>query len=428
MRFKSHLDVLNELVKKNKWKELLDQGRQLILAKEPSREAIEFVIYSLQQGGQLEGVCEMGPTATKLFPGYWIFPFLTGYALRNLGRDTESIEYLRLANSINSTDPQILKELIKVITELDGIEVASSFYAGNKGCQLGDSAGIDVMSLSSTYDWAIKTGQTIFNTGDIEEIPFVMPKVLGQSSMQRVKFESSNKPYVVELNCVRIFSKSSIVVTSNSVALNDTGGDKKFGDLVDFCYEKIVVARKGEKVLLDFRGFTVREIEAGIFLSGLASDAFGHWLPEFLPKLESLKKHPEYNSFPIIVDADMPESHFDHLKRLTNNSLILLQQNESLFCHRLLVSPSPTFFPVETFPNDARINKLSVLSPRALKFVRAADDYVEATPFSNHRKIFLGRKNRAWRRLINEEEIAISLGKIGCEYIFTEEMTAGEQI
>lgn len=423
----SNLDILGALSKEGKWSELIDRGRKLLLVKEPLREDIEFIVYSLQQGGQLEGVSEIGFSATKLFPRYWIFPFLTGYALRNLGRAAEAVKYLRLAHSINPKDLQTIKELIKAIVEIDGIDVAASKYATLKKLNFGDSTGVELAQMMSTIDWASKVGLEVLDAGDIEEIPFITPKILGKASSGEIKFESSNKPYVADLNNVRIFSKSSVILTSDGTALSDTGGDKNFGEIVNFCYEKIIVARQAEKVLLDSEGFTVGEIEAGIFLSGLASDAFGHWLPEFLPKLESLMKHPEYHNFPIIVDAGMPQSHFDHLKRLTNNSLILLQPNESLFCRRLLVSPSPTFFPVETFPNDLRVNKLSVLSPRALKFVRA-NDFSQVTSRPNQRKIFLRRKNRSWRRLINEEEIAANLRSIGFEDIFAEEMTAGEQI
>lgn len=425
MTLKSNLDILALLAKWGKWKEFLDQISRLILLKGVSREMVEGVIYSLQQAGHNDAASQIGVPATKLFSKYWIFPFITGYCFHSLGEHEKACQYLRLANSIYPYDPQTTKELAKAVAMSEGILIAASEYAEITGCHLADSAGVCLATLSTTYDWAVKTGQVIVDAGDKEDIPFIEPEVIGHTRMQRVALETSNKPFVVELKNARIFSKSSIIVASDGTALSDTGGDKKFGDIVNFCYEKLVVIRQGESVLLDFRGFTTREIESGIFLSGLASDAFGHWLPEFLPKIEFLKKHSEYHNFPIIVDAGMPQSHFDHLRRLTNSPLIYLQPNESLICGRLLVAPSPTFYPVEVFSGNPLVNQINLLSPRALRFIRGDANAVSR---SNIRRIFLGRKGRSWRRLLNEDEIANSLKEIGFEYITIEDLSAKEQI
>ena len=238
----------------------------------------------------------------------------------------------------------------------------------------------------------------------------------------------SNKPYVASITDARIFSHSSLVLTSDSTVLSDTGGHQKFGCYVSFAYEAVVLAQQPGKVLLNFSEFKTREIEAGIFLSGLASNAFGHWLPEFLPKLQFLKQHPDFAELPLIVDADMPQSHFDHLRRLADNPLILLQTNESLLCRRLLVAPSPAFSPVELFPNDIPVHEMPGLSPRALQFLRGDESFDNNNKVVRHRRIFLARKNMKWRRLLNEEEIAADLSKLGFETIVIEEMTVREQI
>ena len=148
------------------------------------------------------------------------------------------------------------------------------------------------------------------------------------------------------------------ILTSDGTAISDTGGHPKFGRFVSFIYEPVVLAQQPDKVILSFGKFETREIEAGIFLSGLASNAFGHWLPEFLPKLQFLQQHPDFANLPLIVDADMPQSHFDHLRRLSDNPLILLRTNESLICRRLLVAPSPAFLPTEFFANDIPVSEM----------------------------------------------------------------------
>ena len=231
---------------------------------------------------------------------------------------------------------------------------------------------------------------------------------------------------MAEIKKARIFSNSSLILTSDGTALNDNAGHPNFGHIVSFAYDAMVLAQQPGKVLLNFSEFNTREIESGIFLSGLASSAFGHWLPEFLPKLQFLEKHPDFANLPIIVDVGMPQSHFDHLRRLANNPLLLLQANESLVCRRLLVAPSPTFFPVEIFPNDIPIHELPGLSPKAMRFLSAGVSHELNKP--RHRRIFLARKNMKWRRLLNEEEISAYLQNFGFETIFIEEMTTREQI
>ena len=420
-----HLNSLRLLAEKGDWIKLEETGRALLLQNPPQHEAIELVAYSLQQGGCLEATAVIAVQAAELFPGSWIFNFLAGAALKGTGREKEACKYLREAVAISPNDRQTMRQLTEAIAASDGIELAASEYAAH--CHLiGIQVGIVVAPISTVRDWAQKIGLPLLEAGEVEEIPFKAPHVWGSPPATDTVFALSNKPYVAEIEDARIFSNSSLILTSDGTALTETGGHPNFGRFVSFAYEAIVLAQQPDKVLLNFSEFNTREIEAGIFLSGLASSAFGHWLPEFLPKLQFLQRHPGFANLPIIVDAGMPQSHFDHLRRLAGNPLILLQANESLLCRRLLVAPSPAFFPVETFPNDIPMHELPGLSPRAMRFLRAGESYEIKKP--RHRRIFLARKNMKWRRLLNEEEIAADLLTLGFETIFIEEMSVGEQI
>ena len=66
------------------------------------------------------------------------------------------------------------------------------------------------------------------------------------------------------------------------------------------------------------------------------------------------------------------------------------------------------------------------LSPRALRFIQGNQSYDTNKP--RNRRIFLARKNMKWRRLLNEDDIAENLSKLGFEKIFIEEMTVSDQI
>lgn len=424
-RNRDELAEIRTFVMSGKWRQLEEKGQELLLRHPPPYELLELVAYRLQQGARLEETATIATQAIKLFPESWIFQFLAGVALKGVGRASDACQYLRVAVTLNPTDKQTLRQLTEAIAISEGIEVAAAEYSTH--CQtIGCQVALVVAPIKSVRDWAESTNLTLLEVGEVEKVPFKYPNVWGEQTVKEVVFALSNKPYVAEIREARIFGNSSIILTSDGVALNDNAGNPDFGHIVSFAYEALVLAQQPGKVLLNVGEFKRREIEEGILLSGLASNAFGHWLPEFLPKLQFLEQHPDFAELPIIVDSGMPQSHFDHLRRLVKNPLILLGVNESFLCRRLLVAPSPTFFPVETFPHSIPMHELPGLSLNAMRFLRGRDA-CKMSGFRN-RRIFLARKNMKWRRLLNEEEIVDGLSKLGFEAVYIEEMTVSEQI
>jgi hypothetical protein len=231
---------------------------------------------------------------------------------------------------------------------------------------------------------------------------------------------------VAELAGARIFGRSGIVLTADGIALSDTAGHPQFGRFVNLADKYLIVANDNAKVLLDTHSYQTRTIGEGILLAGYASDAFGHWFPDYLPRLQFLRQHPDFDRLPIIVDEKMPQAHFD-LRRLAHNPLIRLKADESFVCGRLLVATPPSFTPVHLFPNDVPAREMPGLSPRALRFLRGVDDVNPNEPSRNSR-LFLGRRGMRWRRLLNETEIATELAKYGFETVYLEDMGMEEQI
>lgn len=414
------------LSEQNDWAEFDVKSNELLSQNPDHDEVLALAAYGMQQRGRLEEAATLAVRSASLFSSRWLANFVAGFSLTGVGREKEAYPYLIQAVALLPEDRQTILLLIKVIVALDGIEAAATEYIAH--CRkTGHSPNIVIAPLRSTFDWAQKTGLSILDAGEVEEIPFKDPHVWGSPPASEIKIALSNKPCVTDISDARIFSNSSIILTSDGVALSDTGGHPQFGRYVDFVYEAVVVvAQQPDKVILDFNEFKTREIEAGIFMSGLASNAFGHWFPDFLPKLQFLQQHPDFANLPLIVDADMPQSHFDHLRRFADNPLILLQANESLLCRRLLVASSPMFCPVELLPNDIPIHEMPGLSLRAMRFLRGGE--LDDSNIRPDRRIFLARKSMKWRRLLNEDEIATDLSKLGFEIIFIENMTVREQI
>lgn len=407
------------------WAALLEKGHELLLQNPPQYEAIEFVAYNLQQGGQLEAAAVIARQATELFPDCWIFHFLAGVALKETGREKEARNYLQQALVILPHDPQTIRQFMEVIAKLEGIEFAAKKYAEH--CkEFGIQAEIVVAPIRAVRDWAQEVGVSLLEAGEVEEIPFKAPHIWGNFPASDTVFALSNQPYVADLTDARIFSSSSLILSSDDVVLSDAASHPKLGRYISFANEKVVRAQQPDKLLLDFSGYKTRTIETGIFLSGCATEYYGHWLPEFLPKLQFLQQHPDFANLPIIVDAGMPQSHFDHLRRLVNNPLILLEANETALCRRLLVAPTPAFSPVLLLPHEIPEHEFPGLSPRAMRFLRG--DGLNEDKKLGHRRLFLARKNMKWRRLLNEDEIVADLSTLGFETVFLEEMTASEQI
>lgn len=418
------LQALYALSEGRQWQGL-EEAALSLLRDEGADEALSLLAYGLQQQGRLEEAAHFAAVAARITPTRWLSQFIAGVAFLGTGRAADAAAHLRQALQLSPADPQTVRRFLQAVTQAEGVERAAQEYRAL--CEhAGIAADIVVAPVRSVLDWARANGVPVLAAGEVEAIPFEPPRVWGQAATQQAGSALSNEPYVADLANVRIFSNSGILLAPDGTALSDTGGDARFGHIVSFAYDAPVLAQGPGQVLLGLADYTTREIEEGMLLSGLASNAFGHWLPEFLPKLQFLQQHPDYARLPLVVDAGMPQAHFDHLRRLSSNPLVLLQAGESLLCKRLLVAPAPAFIPVEILPHTIPERELPGLSPRALRFLRgdAAPDGRGPGP----RRIFLGRRKLQWRRLLNEEEIAQALQGLGFETVYIEDLGVEEQI
>lgn len=419
-------EEIRALAEAGDWEQLEIRARDILQDDDPIyAESMAFLAYSLQQQNKLEEASLWASKAASHCPEIWLAHFVAGMSYKGLGDLKASHDFLKRALSISPNDKQTLLQYTEVTAGYCGLEAAASEY--NAFCNKNEiSSDVFIAPVCSVRDWIIKNNLALQELGKEEHIPFKVPLNWDQKDISSISYSLSNKPYIAEINNARIFSHSSLILTPDGTVLSDIGGDRKFGDHVSFVYEKIVLAQKPRRLLLELGGYSERQIETGFLLSGLASDAFGHWLPEFLPKLEYFKQHPDYDKIPIIIDENMPDSHLIHLKRLSNNPIISLKENESILCQNLIVAPSPSFSPVEMLPHSIPANEFPGLSPRALRFLRG--DRINQSNLEPKKRLFLARKNMIWRRLLNEAEIVNYLESKGFETIYLEDMGVNEQI
>ncbi len=422
----AEIDALRNLAEQKLWGVLDIKARKMLAVSPNLHEVSTLLADSLLNQGRLDEALEFALRAAAGNGSGWRPPFIAGIALNKLGRDHEAIDQLKKSIELAPQTPEVLRQLIETVASSEGIKAAATEYIAR--CEkIGRKPDIIFAEISGIRKWARSVGCHLIEAGEVEEIPFEDPCVQRDSTFKKKHSVKWDKPYVADLPNIQIFSQSNILLTSDGKALSDTGDHPRFGTFVSFTYEHLVLGKNAGEILLDTSDYETRVIEAGILLAGCASGHFGHWFPDYLPRLQFLQHHPDFDSLPIIVDAEMPQTHFDHLRRHVGNPLIYLKPMESFFCRRLLTAMSPSFFPVELNPNNIPTYEMPGISPRAMQFLRGGvGENSSDTP--NSGRWFLGRRGMSWRRLINETEIASELSKLGFITVYLEEMGMKDQM
>lgn len=293
-----------------------------------------------------------------------------------------------------------------------------------------------ILKLVSVREWCTQNNVPIQIMGKIEDISILNPPTFSGEGYHAGEdtpiIIQSFEPYVAELSNVLIASKSSVIVTKDGFALNDVAAYQPYSSYVSLEYDKTIRARNGDAIL-NFNNYPTTIIEEGIFMSGLASEYFGHWVPEFLIKLKAYEHHPDFLKLPLIVDRKMPQSHFDYLQSIVKNRLIYLEEGINFECKRLLVAPTATFYPVELTPSHPIPQaEIGALSPEGLAWLRekvlAAYPCDENSITPCNQKIYLSRRNMSWRKVTNEAEIAAFVTAHGYQVVDIETLSFQDQI
>lgn len=420
-------------------------------------ELHELLAYCLQQQLRYQDAIVAAASAMDVNPTSWLALLARGRSLKASGLLAEARACFELASAAHPTDADFQKELLEATLATRGFSAAEIMMRdlpeeliapsvrlfwrairvenGRPDLPVPDDTTIAAV-LRSAADWAEDHGVAVVDCGPIESDPFAVVRMWDAADLPAPVMVPGNRPYVVELPDVTIFSGSSLITTSDNRILNDVGAHPEFGRYASWGYDPQVLAQSGRSVVLNRVAPDADSVEGGILLAGLASDAFGHWVPEYLGRLPWLQQHPSFKELPLIVDEVMPQSHFDYLELVSERPLMKLPKGKGLRCARLLYSPPSTFFPVELMaghPIPVEYSGMLSVSPlrwlRATVLERVSSGSLPAfEPKSGKKRWFLGRRNLKWRRLLNEAEITQKLEEIGFNVVYPEDMTLREQI
>jgi len=399
---------------------------------------------AVRQERYLEAVA-YATKAAKFEAGGWHNLLLLGIAHTSLGQLPAAYEALLAAARGNPSNPETALRLLDVTLAEYGVGRAEALYAElfsaggiaeiDQGwAQMAARAGALITTkapVAPTFGpypqdtalaWAQRQGLDVLDLGEVEAIPV---QTIGADAF--TSHVPGLKPHAVDLPDVQAFAYSHIILTPDGFALNEAGGHPQYGRFVDQRSDAAVISQHDGKLRLR-ADFEMTDLDEGVWLAGPASDAFGHWIGEFAPRLQFLEQHPAFAGRPILIDEGMPATHLELLGLLCKNPLITLRRGQGLRVKRLLYAPTPTFFPIHLLPNDIPPFVACCASVRTYRFLKERVEQALGVTPPTGGKYYLTRAARSWRRIRNEDEVRNYLESRGYQTVMTENMTFAEQV
>ncbi|MEP6068414.1 MAG: glycosyltransferase family 61 protein [Paracoccaceae bacterium] len=270
-------------------------------------------------------------------------------------------------------------------------------------------------------------GEEIFRT-KMPDVPFGTVADISANSPDKNLVTPAYDAYLARLDNAVVHTGTSFVFGPNDEAIYDVIADVDYGYWVFIRYEPAMTARWDDIGLFQV-DTPSQHIEQAFHLCGYLSEHFGHWICEYLPRLRHLERLPDWENVPILVNDDMPESHYEALGLLTKNPLIHVSRGSTHLVERLYVAPTINYIPPDYYPNHpVPIERQAVWSGEAMQFMR--DRILPNTPPSQKptTKIFLSRKNSTWARMTNETEVENTFAELGFEIVQPETLSFTEQV
>ena len=172
------------------------------------------------------------------------------------------------------------------------------------------------------------------------------------------------------------------------------------------------------------RRATLSRLEPACTLVGLWSNQYFHWLVEHLPALEALARYEALRGqrLKIVIDPQPPSWKLESLSLMGYSHEDLIKwDGYGARLPLLLVPGSPRHL---CSPG----RRFSMISPRALAWLRARVVDESVPRVSSPRRILVSRGRSPGRRIVNENEVRAFLADRGFVSICPEELTFVQQV
>jgi hypothetical protein len=242
-------------------------------------------------------------------------------------------------------------------------------------------------------DFAREHGREFELVTEARRVRYGSPNLLGRARGPSV--DRTTRPFFTcVLENVIVSAKSDTLLAAD-VAISDAMDDATQTRVFDVDpilaggeADTVFVAEPAEPDLL-------RHVPEALWLSGIDSRAFGHWIIEYLPRVWAFMDRPAFGGLPVIIDEGMPPQIEEALRFFIGpaNPLIKMARGERLRVDALWVASR--IFERETVDVDGLLPLLERARP-AIERVDTA-----GAP----ERIYLSRKPTQHRRLENSRAI-----------------------
>ncbi len=163
----------------------------------------------------------------------------------------------------------------------------------------------------------------------------------------------------------------------------------------------------------------LRRVPEAIWLGGVHSVAFGHWILEFLPKVWALMTRPGFKHVPLIVDARRPPQHLEAVRLFTGgvNPVVVHEAHDCVRVERLWVASAPTYLPVGPLPAPpgprTRVGLDDAGFARLLARIGPTLEAIDTTGTPS--RLYLTRNPSQHRRVTDAHELEARLADAGFE-------------
>jgi hypothetical protein len=257
------------------------------------------------------------------------------------------------------------------------------------------------------------------------------PTVIGEGNHQVLEGVTRTF-YVACLNQARIRGRSALIESDDKALLDYQGSEP---NLLDDEIEwdcSIFQADKDHAWIIAPEDRSSLELETAFTLLGAHTDFFGHWMCEYLPKIVSAFLSGVLPAVPVLIDADMPESHRQSLELLFPEiaELIEVPAFRAVSVRRLWCAPSLMYMPLhekrnECFTWEAVAASPARFAPVIREMTRRADLANGAATGAN--RILLARRDFRHRRIVNRSVIQSAAEARGFKIIYPEDYGFAEQ-
>jgi len=234
------------------------------------------------------------------------------------------------------------------------------------------------------------------------------------------------------LDDVIVTGKSNLLLT-RGVALLDTQDDELSRISVDLRVDPLVGATEDGSVVVSAPADpqALRQIPEAIWLTGVHSSAFGHWIIEFLPKAWAFMASSGGLKMPVLIDRQMPRQHIEALRFFAGPlDLIVIEPGEQVRVEQLWIASQLVYLPVGPLPGEIARPGDAVIDATGLRrLMQPLLPKLEALDLSEGPShVHLARPEQGRRQLLNAEELEAGLAENGYESFHLGDLDFAEQL